>query len=145
MSLHVSRIHYSRGELSLDRKCKYTQTVSLKPEGLWYSVGTSWEEWCKGEDFKLDDLDSRRALDLKIDRMLQLGCRQEIVDFGKEYGVTLSGKECYIDWPAVAHFYSGIEISPYCWEERHSTLWYYGWDCASGCVWDLDTIIERED
>lgn len=42
-----------------------------------------------------------------------------------------------IDWKAVAKEYDGIEIDPYQYERRFSEgfLWYYGWDCASGCVW----------
>jgi len=55
-----------------------------------------------------------------------------------------------IDWEAVAKRYTGIEIEPYNWERRNSgpnnnysmsMLWYYGWDCASGCVWELDALV----
>ena len=47
-----------------------------------------------------------------------------------------------IDWHAVAQAYAGIEIAPYCWSLRfeYEFLWYYGWDCASGCVWELSAV-----
>jgi hypothetical protein len=25
---------------------------------------------------------------------------------------------------------------------RMGLMWYYGWDCASGCIWDT-SVIER--
>ena len=45
-----------------------------------------------------------------------------------------------INWPAVAERYGGILITPYQWSHRMSLHWYCGWDCASGCVWDLSQI-----
>ena len=57
-----------------------------------------------------------------------------------------------IQWAEVASLYDGIEIAPYQFERRlgyHSEIgkavsdWYYGWDCASGCIWTpKDTRIE---
>jgi hypothetical protein len=36
--------------------------------------------------------------------------------------------------------YDGIEINPYQFEARYQYLWYYGWDIASGCVWNLNNV-----
>ena len=49
-----------------------------------------------------------------------------------------------INWPKVAKMYQGIIISPYIWARRLSqgTEWYYGWDCACGCIWDGKAIAE---
>ena len=51
-------------------------------------------------------------------------------------------RDRYIDWPAVATDYPGLIIAPYQWSCRMSefTRWYYGWDCASGCIWNADAI-----
>jgi len=38
----------------------------------------------------------------------------------------------------VSKEYDGIEIAPYQWDARLSLIWYYGWDVASGCIWNLD-------
>jgi hypothetical protein len=48
----------------------------------------------------------------------------------------------YIDWSKVAAKHQGIIIAPYCYARRltYHTAWYYGWDCASGCIWDLKAI-----
>ena len=47
-----------------------------------------------------------------------------------------------IDWKKVKSKYQGIIIAPYQWSCRLNldSNWYYGWDCASGCIWDLDCI-----
>ena len=57
-----------------------------------------------------------------------------------------------IDWAAVARCYQGIIIPTYHFEFRfdtHVSDWYYGWDCASGCIWDAGAIasvsLVRED
>ena len=34
----------------------------------------------------------------------------------------------------------GIIIAPYQWYCRMTVDWYYTWDCASGCIWNLDAI-----
>ena len=52
-----------------------------------------------------------------------------------------------IDWNRVAKKYQGIIITPYIWERRLTTTctWYYGWDVASGCIWDNKAIKEITD
>lgn len=46
----------------------------------------------------------------------------------------------YMNYGKVAEKYGGIEITPYLWEKRLNSMWYYGWDCASGCVWDRSAV-----
>lgn len=41
-----------------------------------------------------------------------------------------------MDWPAVQKRYAGLVVAPYLHERRH-VRWYYGWDVASGVLWDL--------
>lgn len=40
--------------------------------------------------------------------------------------------------------YDGIVITPYVWSMRldRSAFWYYGWDCASGCIWNASAVAE---
>lgn len=52
-----------------------------------------------------------------------------------------------IDWCKVSRNFAGIIIAPYLWERRMNdnrsnwhTNWYYGWNCASGCIWNLRCI-----
>ena len=45
-----------------------------------------------------------------------------------------------IAWSMVAADYQGILIEPYQWTCRYDMDFYYCWDCASGCIWDLAAI-----
>ena len=65
--------------------------------------------------------------------------------FGKKY--QYMGEPEYfgklaIRWQDVALDYQGILIAPYQWSLRldKDFRWYYMWDCASGCIWDLSAI-----
>ncbi len=50
-----------------------------------------------------------------------------------------------LDWAKVAEHYDGLIIAPYQWSRRYDgPSWYYGWDCASGCIWNLDAIAAVE-
>lgn len=42
----------------------------------------------------------------------------------------------------LSHYSHATTITPYCWPARMDPdlIWYYGWDCASGCIWDASTI-----
>ncbi len=48
----------------------------------------------------------------------------------------------YIDWGHVSNKHQGIIINPYQFGCRcdPKTQWYYPWDVASGCIWDVDCI-----
>lgn len=58
--------------------------------------------------------------------------------FVNGYGCRLGAD--HIDYPKVAEKYGGIEITPLLHRKRLSAAWYYGWDCASGCVWSRKAI-----
>ena len=117
-----------------------------KPNGLWYGINTSWHDWCETEmpDF-LGPYNHRIRVDYS--KILRIGCSAELVAFDQKYRAP--GTNTYalegIDWLRVREDYSGIEISPYQWEHRLSMMWYYGWDVASGCVWDWNAILSVEE
>ena len=48
------------------------------------------------------------------------------------------------NWPLLATQCAGIEIAPYQHAFRSTHMWYYGWDVASGCVWDKSGIKKIE-
>ena len=116
-----------------------------KPAGLWVSVGTAWAEWCEVEQYNRSGFSHVSEVVLRRDaRILCMGSGEQLDEFtalyGKEGSHPLLLKE--ISWPRVAEDFQGIIISPYVWERRLELSWYYGWDCASGCIWDGDAIAE---
>ena len=46
----------------------------------------------------------------------------------------------YIMWAQVAERHSGIVVDPYSRARSRTYLWYYGWNCAGGCIWDTGII-----
>jgi hypothetical protein len=122
-----------------------------KPRGFWVSVDgpDDWEEWCASEGFRLERLAIRHRVTLTgAANILRLSFGMELDDFTRRY----SGEWCgfrgnKIDWPKVAADYDGIIIAPYvssCRLDGPSSDWYYSWDCASGCIWNLDVITSVE-
>lgn len=121
-----------------------------KPDGFWVSVEgpDDWRSWCETESFR--DCDRQIAYEVILapnHGVLIIGTLSAMLAFHAEYGVdgsySSSGK--VIDWQRVARDYLGIIIAPYRWEQRLDAPcggWYYGWDCASGCIWDAAAIAE---
>ena len=138
------------------------QPISSKPYGLWVSVedyedDMTWELWCQREEFYPESLQSKHQVKLKeTARILHLKTAEEIHEFGFKYrgnnqdhfdrfvGVACDPYVYLINWVPVKEAWDGIIIAPYNWECRipSETSWYYGWDCASGCIWNLDCIEE---
>lgn len=138
------------------RSTSQIATAHMKPRGFWVSVdgcNLGWSEWCEGEQFGLRRLVYAHDMTLAKDaKVLLLRGAKAIDAFTRRYGASLAGiRNCAIDWEAVAEKHKGIIIAPYVWSRRlhPDTSWYYGWDCASGCIWDASAIesvdlIQRE-
>lgn len=125
-----------------------------KPNGLWVSVDGSddWKSWCEGENFadldqyyhyRIDLIPKANILHLKTEQQVLAFTRKYITHnplFPAELENMASAK--MIDWHKVSELYHGIIIAPYQWECRLAmeTHWYYGWDCASGCIWDAAAV-----
>lgn len=143
-STSVRLIHYSDRPVELNA-CSYLQYRIHKPNGLWvsvegYSDDMNWRDWCLGEGFRLETLAYRHEVKLKNEvDILHLYDKADIEYFTKEYGIE---KGTQIHWRKLAKLYKGIIIAPYCWACRLNpkTFWYYSFDCASGCIWDLSAI-----
>ncbi len=132
----------------------YSQTQSGrrrdKPDGLWVSVDgeDDWLDWCTREEY--GDIASKRRFRVALAddaRVLRLTTAAEIIAFDQQY--TLPDhflSHWAIDWARVAAAWQGIIIAPYQWSLRLSEIsWYYGWDCASGAIWDAAAIASVEE
>jgi hypothetical protein len=133
-------------------------------------VNESWKRWCEAVQFRLENLRYRhRVTILDTSRVLFLRNAKNIHAFASEYGRNLSGHiqllqsagdsskftrrygsdlfgeiqrqfSNYIMWGEVAEKHSGIIIVPYSRARDLTYLWYYGWNCAGGCIWDTSVI-----
>jgi hypothetical protein len=147
--------HYSsRGALfpvSMDQD----REPSMKPRGLWVSVDgeDDWPSWNEREQFLDLSLQTAYRVTLADDaRLLHLTTPGDLHDFTERYlgnpswtnGAQIVGDTASfcIDWARVASLYQGIVIAPYQWGCRYDRdlMWYAGYDCASGCIWDASAI-----
>jgi len=148
-------IHYCREPFKLEpwEYPEHLNFIGSKPVAFWFSVedngledDLNWREWCEAEKFCLEDLAHSYEITLKENsRILHLKTAEEIWEFTKKYPIISLNPDLNsygINWEQVKKEYQGIIISPYQWECRLSpkSVWYYGWDCSSGCLWDLDCI-----
>jgi len=120
-----------------------------KPQGLWVSVNDEWEQWCRSNDFGLHRLAIKHQIVLKANSPRQLLLLQTPEDILLFQGMHGTPQDRLVDWHAihwdeVADQYAGIVIAPYQWSLRLRLIWYYGWDCASGCIWDTSIISKVE-
>lgn len=146
----MTLLHYSAKPLCEVRSVEQRADPDIKPRGLWFSVenpGTDewmgWREWCESEQWGLRSLVNAVEISfVPSARVLMLSTPEDIETFNGEYEKPLFGDYRMIDWRAVADKYQAIIISPYQWSRRFDdkARWYYGWDCASGCVWDASAV-----
>lgn len=149
-------MHYHHEPFTFDPNYSYAERhIRLdKPTGFWVSVHGEygWPEWCSSEDYNTEGL--QHPYDVALTptaNILRITTLDELIQFSDDYDPgTLPGTTMRwgIDWPRVYNKYDGIIISPYLPEARRYFFvtsgthleWYYGWDCASGCIWNLDAI-----
>lgn len=148
-----------------DRHWKHYGYTTMKPHGLWFSVedyedDQNWKTWCEGEEFRLGNLKYKHRVTLKPNnKVLVLSTPEEIVNFGlkyagndvedfynssimKELGYPYEPYVYLLKFEDMIQEYDGLIIAPYEWSCRLAgqCSWYYGWDCASGCIWNLDAV-----
>lgn len=134
---------FSKNE-ELDLSKRYKQPIHFKPKGLWYAIGGSWKRWSKREGYD-GTTDNRFLIDIDESRILRMSNLKQLISFTKKYAASIpeiGESASMIDWDKVSKDYAGIEINPYVHAARLNmkTMWYYGWDVASGCIWDLSII-----
>ena len=154
-------MHYAAQEVWFDPDRRYEQREPHsfgKPEGFWVSVEgeDDWPSWCRGEECFIDSLAVAHQVTL-VDRpnLLIVSTPVGIDSLTATYAVQTEWERRFswkvnnrrkwpIDWREVSRDYDGVIIAPYQWSRRMETEWYYGWDCASGCIWNLDAIASVE-
>jgi hypothetical protein len=144
--------HYTQELLEFDRFKTYSDNMNpYKPNGFWISVKgeDDWPSWATAEHYALDRLKFVSEVKLADNaNVLFLETVPAIREFHNKYQLkqeSLYGRSYaseYIDWNRVADDFDGIVIAPYQWSIRLDDVmsWYYTWDVASGCIWNLSAI-----
>lgn len=147
-------VHYSANpDLSLERLYTVFQGVPFtrgvqfdKPCGLWLSDDDDygWKEWCEAEGFRLGKLENAYFATLDLNSILHISSMRQLVKFHKRYSIKKDENWVVIDWRSVAESFKGIIVSPYLPDVSmkldFAYMWYWGWDVACACIWDMSAI-----
>jgi len=165
----VEFIHHSWWPLTYRRDHVYTPDAPHghgKPVGFWISPHgeDDWAQWCLSESSlapwryrvtldpganilwistgeQLDIFHHTYAVQTDFERYMEAQYPAERYGLGDDYLF----RQWPIDWAKVAADYEGLIIVPYLWNHRlRGPSWYYGWDCASGCIWSTAAIVAVE-
>lgn len=154
-------MHFSHAPLGeiVSRAQPPASAFDPKPHGLWLSVedpdtDEGWADYCAGIRWPVGDYAYEVTLDPAVP-LLRLTSLEQVVRFANQYAadpaevpglptevVAQLLRVAAIDWRRVAADHPGILIAPFQRRLRgdYEFRWYYGWDCASGCVWDARAI-----
>ena len=156
-------VHYSDEPFGELREINYPpeddwRTSFYKPHGLWVSddaANYGWREWSIDNEFRLDRLTHVHDVTLVPGANIRvISTADELDRFNAEFSLpSYRDKKLAPDmqrfvatygllWRSVAERYDGLIITPYLWEKRldFESMWYYAWDCASGCIWQRRAI-----
>jgi len=142
-------IHYDKNVVTYDPNYLYPELqrdAYFKPFGLWVSDDDDygWREWCTAEDFATENLMYEHLVELAWDhKVLFISTVEDLDKLHEEYKSSIGnweGDQRWFNWSRLYPLCQGIIITPYLWERRMDYMWYYGWDCAGGCIWDLRAI-----
>lgn len=142
--------HYFRTNGSVyNPHMQYAQAQKPKPTGLWVAKEDAWIEWGVQNSFDHWTRDFVE-LDLDLSDIYKIRFERDLDALREEYGVVHEELNYVhsIDWSLVAREFKGVYALN--WEYGWSGLdslnpWFYGWDLASGCVWDLSALEEIKD
>ena len=114
-----------------------------KPGGLWLSdeTGLGWKQWCVAEHYS--PCSYRHDFEVDVTGVIHLKSFSEILAFTGTYILDRESRYLQrIDWSRVKNSACGLVITPFNYDAHwfEDASWYYGWDCASGCFWDLSVL-----
>lgn len=144
--------HFADEPVTLDRARTYDQSEPFKPGGLWVSVrgDDDWPTWCRDNQYGLGDVHHEVTLAADAN-IFHISTPTELDMFYTFWRIPEDRyyhyrhlKPDYINWAEFTKTCDGIIIAPYQWSNRLGHMWYYGWDCASGCIWNPNAIATIE-
>ena len=141
----------------------YNQKVNgFKPCGFWYSCYNDWYDWTQREELFQYKYIHQININSKVltnidnkdtDKLLVIHNLKDFDIFNKRYayldtnqndtelfGNNIKWENYLVDWDKVSQDYGGIEICPYLKKRKHY-LWYHSFDVASGCIWNIKSIL----
>ncbi len=139
-------IHYTNTPLK-EVEYREQDKDDFKPTGLWVSDEDDhgWRDWCLSENYHPEYLELAYEITLAEHHNVQIITTIEGIKLLTRIYSTERFRpiaNLSLDWLRMRKDWNGLIITPYQWELRldPDCMWYYPWDCASGCIWN-PTII----
>ena len=144
-------VHYGNDHFDLD---KFKEKIDLRldnyylnkpPYGLWGSpvnAEFSWRDWCEGEEFHLDSLNSHFIFSVKdAAKILTVKKDKDIWKYLKHYPKMYSS---YLDFNVIMREYDGMELihADNYWELHTKPGRFNTWDVDSVVIWNPNVIVE---
>lgn len=135
--------HVAKGPWEFNPDAEYDNGPNTKPRGLWLSVDGDWERWCNDEGMgHWAEGQTTEFMLTQPDRVLTLVTVDDLLEFTTRMVGPGTLDHYRLPWDKLTEHWAGIMIAPYQWALRldRRTTWYYTWDCASACIWDLSVL-----
>lgn len=145
-------IHYTLRPVKEMYHAPQSRPPLYKPKGLWVSAegyGDTWLDYLVSAGQLRDGLLMQEVLLSPDANILRIRTTEEFDAFETDYVARQKHFRIYglISWLSVARSCQGIVIAPWIddrrWGSTPSGLrggWYWGWDCACGCIWDPEAV-----
>ena len=154
--IHYGNDHFDRNTMIRNIQIDPDGDYRNKCGGFWGSpVDTeySWHDWCLGEDFRTETLDTHFTFTLTEDaRVLTVKSIKDLPTECIRYEeIDVHHLRPRISFNYLKRYYDALEIDHsehYC--ELHgfsncSGLWFYSWDVDSILIWNPDVIVELKE
>lgn len=143
--------HYASSRVVLDRDRKYaTSKMFFKPDGMWFSEGSSWRKWSLDNNMS-EYTTFCHVARVDMEGVLTISTKQGVLDFEERYSfvdnsLQIGSAVKRINWQGVKTDFSGIYITNYAFaysplQHIMLNLWRETWDVNSMCLWNLGNIL----
>lgn len=147
--------HYSREKLNFDSEFSYPSLLFpsflcgiAKPAGFWVSpdVKEDWPAFANTTEAMHKRFKPRFRYKTRIHlrdghNVLIIRNNRQFLELEEKFTDRVEGPFTrFLNIEKLRKQYDGLIITKYFWEFRMTSDWYYTWDCASGCIWNLDVI-----
>lgn len=141
---HVARwiIEQPLNDIPVPQQSSTNRYFGLKPSGFWFEVNGDWRRWCSTEMPQWIRNRWLYTVDDSTCRLLKIKTGEQLNWFHQNYcNLSQTWEYRCPNWHRLfVKGFDGIEISPYQWKQRLEMMWYYGWDCASGVIWNASKV-----
>ena len=162
----MQRTHLSDAKDLIFGDRSYNQLLfEMKPNGLWFSYGNEWIEWCN--TYCPQMIRGNYLYNLEIDDtdILKIKSFEDLKDLHDNYGYSMLkamaertndteamfpenvlSKKTMVDWQKLTKDYKGIEFIDYHAIKVESVFdiiayaWFNSVDVSGGCIWDLSAL-----